>query len=73
MIIQLHFTDVELSQWLAREGFQTEMRDVTEWRSAYHNRCEQNTVSRLHVLVDGRWEPAQAFAEAILKKKLTTI
>lgn len=74
MILQLHLTDAQLTAMLAEIGYTTEMVDVTEWRSEYHNRCEQVTIDRLHVVLsDGSKKPAKEFFQTIIDESIINI
>lgn len=74
MIIQIHLTDAQLSEYLTLIGYQTEMVDTTEWRSEYHNRCEPVTVPRLHVVhSDGSKHPAKEFFETIIDETIINL
>ena len=74
MILQLHLTDGQLTSLLKEVGYETEMVDVTEWRSEYHNRCEPVTVNRLHVLLsDGSKKPAKEFIEKLIDESIINI
>lgn len=73
MIIQVHLTDSEAIDWLQAQGYTCELRTITEFRSAYHNRLEEHGINRLHVNVNGKWEPARPFAEALLKHNIVSI
>lgn len=74
MIIQIHLTDAQLAEYLKLIGYETEMADVTEWRSEYHNRCEPVTISRLHVVLsDGSKVPAKEFFETIIDETIINL
>lgn len=74
MIIQVHLSDAQLVDYLTLIGYQTEMVDVTEWRSEYHNRCEPITVSRLHVVLsDGSKKPAKEFFEKLIDETIINL
>jgi len=74
MILQLHLTDGQLADLLKEVGYETQMADVTEWRSEYHNRCEPVTVSRLHVVLsDGSKKPAKEFFEKLIDESIINI
>ncbi len=74
MIVQIHLTDEQLASFLKMTGYETEMVDVTEWRSEYHNRCEPVTVNRLHVaLSDGSKKPAKEFFEKLIDESIINI
>lgn len=74
MNIGIHINDNDMKNWLINAGFKTEMREVTEFVSAYHNRTEQRTFDRLHVLNEnGKWMPADQFAALYLKRVIFNI
>lgn len=70
MIIQIHITDEQLASYLARLRYETKMKEVSEFETAYHNRLVERKMDRLHVKVDGRWFPAKPFFEGLLDKGL---
>lgn len=74
MIVQIHLTDSQLAEYLKLIGYETEMADETEWRSAYHNRCEPVTVTRLHVVLsDGSKKPAKEFFEKLIDETIINL
>lgn len=74
MIIQIHLSDAQLAEYLAIIGYQTEMVDVTEWRSEYHNRSEPHQVPRLHVVLsDGSKKPAKEFFEKLIDETIINL
>jgi hypothetical protein len=74
MIVQIHLTDSQLTNYLKIIGYETAMVDATEWRSEYHNRCEPVTVSKLHVVLsDGSKKPAKEFFETIIDEAIINI
>lgn len=74
MIVQLHLTDQQLAALLKEVGYETTMVDVTEWRSAYHNRSEPVTVPQLHVVQpDGSKKPAKDFFTRIIDEAIINI
>lgn len=74
MIIQIHLTDQQLAAYLQMIGYQTEMVDVPEWRTQYHNRCDEHQVPRLHVVLsDGSKKPAKQFFEKLIDETIINI
>jgi hypothetical protein len=74
MIVQIHLTDAQLTEFLKKTGYETEMIEVTEWRSAYHNRDEPVTFGRLHVVLpDGSKKPAKEFFEKLIDESIINI
>jgi hypothetical protein len=74
MIIQIHLTDTQLEEYLKLVGYETQMVDVPEWRSEYHNRSEPVTVSRLHVVLsDGSVKPAKEFFEKLIDETIINL
>jgi len=74
MIIQIHLTDTQLAEYLHLIGYITEMVDIPEWRTEYHNRCEPVTVARLHVVLsDGSKKPAKEFFEKLIDETIINL
>jgi hypothetical protein len=74
MIIQVHITNDQLAAYLKLIGYETEMVDVTEWRSAYHNRSEPYPTSMLHVVLsDGTKKPAKEFFEKLIDETIINL
>jgi hypothetical protein len=74
MIIQVHITNEQLAAYLKLIGYETEMVDITEWRSEYHNRSELYQVPRLHVVLsDGSKKPAKEFFEKLIDETIINL
>ena len=74
MIIQIHLSDTQLAEYLEIIGYRTEMVDVTEWRSEYHNRSEPYQVPRLHVVLsDDSKKPAKEFFEKLIDETIINL
>lgn len=71
MILQIHVTEEQLVSWLHELGYQTTMKEVTEFESTYHNKCKERTFNRPHLTLNGMYITAERFAEMYLHDMIT--
>lgn len=68
MVVQIHFTDAEIRQYLEKLGFVVEKRTFCRMRNAYHNRIEFDEVELDAVVMDGQKQEASVFFSNIIEK-----
>lgn len=70
MILQIHITDAELIHFYRRLGIEAKMKEVTEYRSAYHNQIKEIQRDIPVVEMNGQKQAAHAVFERYVKNRL---
>lgn len=70
MAVQFYMSDKNLAEFFNNAGFDTEIKTVTDYVRAYHNKTQEIKIDKLHVNVNGKLKPADEAYRDIMTRRM---